>query len=377
MSTPNGKDKGFIDFQEQALKETLGNVSSWMDKHGYQHNVDFPFGIPLKNGKPYPSLYGKDDVLKAYYVIIDIVLDGIVAIGFGHAKYLVDMFTYLHNKDPHNTEYELNLRKSIIIYDLSILRNARQIYGVNGVNEYLLSQGLKPHHGGEILNWDEKMKLTKKNAKAFGIHTYEYERTDRDYMEIKHCTNNDFNRNQVEYKEAVDNVIAFIDSNGIMYLVMTIRGFAPCIGGLAFCGGLVDKVGDRAAETLHHHQIELEKAISENADESIIAHLRLLVDDSIKRINELSDFQKAQLESNTDAAKAELDEEIGIEGNVSITNIFGVPVHEITTPKMNIPNWDIRGFVPNGMTVTAFIKIYIYNLFQNKKIKNKNKKIKI
>lgn len=357
MSTHNGQDKDFIEFQQQALKETLGNVARWMDKNGYQYNVDFPCGIPLKNGIPLPSLNGMDDVLKAYYVNIDLLLDGIVAMGFAHAKYLVDMFTILCEKYPCNSEYKINLQKASIIYDLSILRNSRQIYGPNGVNDFLSSNGLKPHHSGVIPNWDESMRLTCERARSLGINTYEYERTDRDYMEIKHCTNK-FCCEQVDYKEAVDNIIAFIDSNGIMYLVMTIRGFAPSIGGVAFCGGLVDTIGDRAAETLHRYQVDLEKAISENVDESIIYELRLRVVDATNRINELSNFQKNQLESTTDAAKAELNEEIGVEGNLSITNIFGNLVCEITTPKINIPNWDIRGFVPNGMTVTGFIKIY-------------------
>ena len=358
MSTPSHADKEFIDFQQEALKETLGNVARWMDKNGYQHNVDFPCGIPLKNGIQLPSLNGMDDVLKAYYVNIHLLLDGIVACGFAHAKYLVDLYTFLCNKYPYNYQYKINLEKAEIIYDLSILRNSRQIYGSNGVNDYLLSNGLKPHHGGIIPNWTESMRLTRERALSLGINTYEYERTDRDFIEIKHCTDNDFCRAQVDYKEAVDNIIAYIDSIGVIYLVMTIRGFAPSIGGFAFCGGLVDTIGDRAVETLDRYQVDLEKAISENVDESVISEKRLLVLNAINRINELSNFQKDQLESTTDAANAELDEEIGVEGNLSIANIFGKPVYEITTPKMNIPNWDIRGFVPNGMTVTGFIKIY-------------------
>ena len=358
MSTPNGQDTDFIEFQQQALKETLGNVRGWMDKNGYQYNVDFPCGIPLKNGIQLPSLNGMDDVLKAYYVNIYLLLDGIVSMGFAHAIYLVDMFTILTEKYPYNSEYKINLQKAEIIYDLSILRNSRQIYGPNGVNDFLLSNGLKPHHGGIIPNWDESMRLTRERARSLGINTYEYERTDRDFMEIKHCTDNDFCKKQVDEKKAVDNPIGYVDSNGIMYLVMTIRGFAPSIGGFAFCGGLVDTIGDRAVETLHRYQVDLEKAISENVDESIISQKRLLVLNASNRINELSNFQKDQLESTTDAAEAELNEEIGVEGNLSVSNIFGKPVYEITTPKMNIPNWDIRGFVPNGMTVTGFIKIY-------------------
>ena len=358
MSTPNGQDKDFIDFQQQALKETLGNVARWMDKNGYQHNVDFPCGIPFKNGIQLPSINGMDDVLKAYYVNINLILDGIVACGFAHAKYLVDMFNLLCEKYPYNSEYKINLQKASIIYDLSILRNSRQIYGPNGVNDYLLSNGLKPHHGGIIPNWTESMRLTRERALSLGINTYEYERTDRDFIEIKHCTDNDFCRAQVDYKEAVDNIIAYIDSIGVIYLVMTIRGYAPSIGGFAFCGGLVDTIGDRAVEALDRCQADLEKAISENVDESVISEKRLLVLNASNRINDLSNFQKDQLESTTDAANAELDEEIGVEGNLSISNIFGKPVYEITTPKMNISNWDIRGFVPNGMTVTGFIKIY-------------------
>ena len=358
MSTPNGQDKDFIDFQQKALKETLGNVRGWMDKNGYQHNDNFPCGIPLKNGIPLPSLNGMDDVLKAYYVNIYLLLDGIVAMGFAHAKYLVDMFTILTEKYPYNSEYKINLQKAEIIYDLSILRNSRQIYGPNGVNDFLLSNGLKPHHGGEFQDWNESMRLTCERARSLCINTDEYERTDRDFMEIKHCTDNDFSRAQVDKKKAVDNIIVYVDSNGIMYLVMTIRGFAPSIGGFAFCGGLVDTIGDRALETLDRYQNDLEKAISENVDESVISELRLRVLNASNRINELSNFQKDQLESTTDAANAELNEEIGVEGNLSIANIFGKPVYEITTPEMNIPNWDIRGFVPNGIDVTGFIKIY-------------------
>ena len=358
MSTPSHADKEFIDFQQQALKETLGNVARWMDKNGYENNEYYPCGIPLKNEIPLPSLNGMDDVLKAYYVNINLILDGIVACGFAHAKYLVDMFNLLCEKYPYNSEYKINLQKASIIYDLSILRNSRQIYGPNGVNDYLLSNGLKPHHGGIIPNWTESMRLTRERALSLGINTYEYERTDRDFIEIKHCTDNDFCRAQVDYKEAVDNIIAYIDSIGVIYLVMTIRGYAPSIGGFAFCGGLVDTIGDRAVEALDRCQADLEKAISENVDESVISEKRLLVLNATNRINELSNFQKDQLESTTDAANAELDEEIGVEGNLSIANIFGKPVYEITTPKMNISNWDIRGFVPNGMTVTGFIKIY-------------------
>ncbi len=359
MSTPNGQDKDFIEFQQKALKKTLGNVRGWMDKNGHQYNDNFSCGIPSsKDGNSLPSLNGMDDVLKAYYVNINLILDGIVAMGFAHAKYLVDIFNFLTEKHPYNSEYKINLQKAEIIYDLSILRNSRQIYGPNGVNDFLSSNGLKPHHGGIIPNWDESMRLTRERARSLGINTYEYERTDRDFMEIKHCTDNDFCRAQVEYKEAVDNIIAYIDSNGIMYLVMTIRGFAPSIGGFAFCGGLVDTIGDRAVETLHRYQVDLEKAISENVDESVISELRLRVLNASNRINELNDFQKNKLESTTDAANAELNEEIGIEGNLSVSNIFGKDVYEIITPKINIPNWDIRGFVPNGMTVTGFIKIY-------------------
>jgi hypothetical protein len=358
MSTPNGQDKDFIKFQEEALKETLGNVARWMNKNGYEYNDYYPCGIPLKNGIRFPPLYGKDDVLKANYVHSDIILNGIVACGFAHAKYLVDLYTFLCNKYPYNYQYKINLQKAEIIYDLSILRNSRQIYGPNGVNDYLLSNGLKPHYGGIIPNWTESMRLTIERALSLGINTYEYERTDRDFMEIKHCTDNDFCKAQVDYKEAVDNIIAYVDSNGVMYLVMTIRGYAPSIGGFAFCGGLVDTIGDRALETLDRYQVDLEKAISENVDESIISEKRLLVLNATNRINELSNFQKDQLESTTDAANAELNEEIGVEGNLSIVNIFGKPVYEIITPKMNIPNWDIRGFVPNGMVVTGFIKIY-------------------
>ena len=358
MSTLNGHDKKFIKFQEKALKKTLGNVARWMNKNGYEYNDYYPCGIPFKNGIPLPSLNGMDDVLKAYYVNIYLILYGIVACGFAHAKYLVDLYTFLCNKYPFNSEYKINLQKAEIIYDLSILRNSRQIYGPNGVNDFLLSNGLKPHHSGIIPNWTESMRLTRERALSLGINTYEYERTDRDFMEILHCTDNDFCRTQIDYKEAVDNIIAYIDSNGVMYLVMTIRGYAPSIGGFAFCGGLVDTIGDRAVETLHRYQVDLEKAISENVDESVISEKRLLVLNATNRINELSNFQKDQLESTTDAAKAELDEEIGVEGNLSISNIFGKPVYEITTPKMNIPNWDIRGFVPNGMVVTGFIKIY-------------------
>lgn len=355
MST---SDKEFVEFQEEALNETLVNIKGWMDNSNIENNIDFPCGVPFKNGIPLPSLNGMDDVLKAYYVNINLILDGIVAMGFAHAKYLVDLFSFLCEKYPYNYQYKINLQKAEIIYDLSILRNSRQIYGPNGVNDYLLSNGLKPHHDGIIPNWTESMKLTRERALSLGINTYEYERTDRDFIEIKHCTDNDFCRTQVDYKEAVDNIIAYIDSNGVMYLVMTIRGYAPSIGGFAFCGGLVDTIGDRAVEALDRCQADLEKAISENVDESIISEKRLLVLNATNRINELSNFQKDQLESTTDAANAELDEEIGVEGNLSISNIFGLHVYEITTPKINIPNWDIRGFVPNGMTVTGFIKIY-------------------
>ena len=358
MSTPNGQDKEFVEFQQEALKETLGNIKGWMDDSNIENNIDFPCGVPSKYGIPLPSLNGMDDVLKAYYVNINLILDGIVAMGFAHAKYLVDLFSFLCEKYPYNSEYKINLQKASIIYDLSILRNSRQIYGPNGVNDFLLENGLKPHHGGIIPNWDESMRLTRERALSLGINTNEYERTDRDYMEIKHCTDNNFCRAQVDYKEAVDNIIAYVDSNGIMYLVMTIRGFAPSIGGFAFCGELVDTIGDRALETLHRYEVDLEKAIHEKVDESIISQKRLLVLNAKNRIDELNNFQKNQLESTTDAANAELDEEISVEGNLSISNIFGKPVYEIITPKINIPNWDIRGFVPNGMTVTGFIKIY-------------------
>jgi hypothetical protein len=355
MST---QDNDFVEFQQEALNETLGNIKEWMDNSNIKNNIDFPCGIPFKNGIPLPSLNGMDDVLKAYYVNIHLILDGTVAMGFAHAKYLVDLFSFLCEKYPYNGEYKINLQKAEIIYDLSILRNSRQIYGPNGVNEYLLKYNLKQHHGGIIPNWTESMRLTIERARSLDINTYEYQRTDRDFMEIKHCTDNNFCRAQVEYKEAVDNIIAYVDSNGIMYLVMTIRGYAPSIGGFAFCGGLVDTIGDRALETLHRYQVDLEKAISENVDESIISEKRLLVLNASNRINELSNFQKDKLELTIDAAEAELNEEIGVEGNLSIANIFGVPLYEIITPKMNIPNWDIRGFVPNGMTVTGFIKIY-------------------
>ena len=358
MSTPNGQDKEFVEFQQEALKETLGNVKEWMDKNGCEYNDYYPCGVPFKYGIPLPSLNGMDDVLKAYYVNINLILYGIVAMGFAHAKYLVDLFSFLCEKYPYNSEYKINLQKASIIYYLSILRNSRQIYGPNGVNEYLLNNGLKPHNGGIILNWDESMRLTIERARSLGINTYEYERTDRDFMEIKHCTDNDFCKAQVDYKEAVDNIIAYVDSNGVMYLVMTIRGFAPSIGGFAFCGGIVDTIGARAQESLDRYEVDLEKAISENVDESIISEKRLLFLNATNRINELSNFQKDQLESTIDAANAERDEEIGVEGNLSITNIFGKSVDEITTLKINIPNWDIRGCVPNGMTVTGFIKIY-------------------
>jgi hypothetical protein len=351
-------DNEFVKFQQEALKETLGNIKEWMDDSNIENNIDFPCGVPFKYGIPLPSLNGMDDVLKAYYVNINLILDGIVACGFAHAKYLVDLFSFLCEKYPYNGEYKINLQKAEIIYDLSILRNSRQIYGPNGVNEYLLNNGLKLHHSGIIPNWTESMRLTIERALSLGINTYEYERTDRDFMEIKHCTDNNFCRAQVDYKEAVDNIIAYVDSNGVMYLVMTIRGFAPSIGGFAFCGGLVDTIGARAQESLDRCQSELEEAISENLDESIISQKRLLVLNAKNRIDELNNFQKDKLESTTYAAEAELNEEIGVEGNLSVSNIFGKPVYEITTPKMNIPNWDIRGFVPNGMTVTGFMKIY-------------------
>jgi hypothetical protein len=351
-------EKDFKKFQEEALNITFIRSQKWMDENGISYNKDYPFGIPMKNGISYPSLFGKDDALKAYYVNIDLVLNGIVSVGFAHAKYLVDIFTFLSEKYPNHLDYYNNLWRAQIIYELSILRNARQIYGINGVNHYLLKNGLKPHHGGYIENWSESMKATKRKAILFEVFTDQYENTDYDPIEIEHCTNNDFCRAQVDYKEAVDNIIAITDSNGIMYLVMTVRGYAPSIGGLAFCGGMVDKIGDRALEALHHCEVDLEKAITENLDESIISEKRLLLSNAIERINQLSDFEKNQLESTIDASKSELDEEIGVEGNLSITNIFGTPVYEFTTPKMNIPNWDIRGFVPNGMNVTGFIKIY-------------------
>ena len=93
---------------------------------------------------------------------------------------------------------------------------------------------------------------------------------------------------------------------------MTIRGFAPSIGGFAFCGELVDTIGDRALETLHRYEVDLEKAIHEKIDKSIISQKRLLVLNARNRIDELNNFQKDQLESTTDAANAELDEEIRI-----------------------------------------------------------------
>lgn len=280
---------------------------------GKSFDYSAPFGGRPRSSIPLTDLTGKDDASSAFYVPLNLVLNGITPLAFIHVAHLVKTYEELSIRYPKNTFFKDCVDKLKLITNLSIERNKRLMKKINTRLEEInltLPEGEKKtlHIVDETNEYIFNTLIY--NCSRCGISPNTYLDESNDDQEVDGCTNA-FCLNQLdEPGRASDAIRIIVDEEGIHWLILIVRSFAPGIGNLALAGGFLDKV--------------LEK-----------------------------------VESSSNAANREFEEEVsGVEWLSSQFNI------KFNLPEQHLPQWDIRTrFAKHGMIVGGNAVIYILHPF--------------
>jgi hypothetical protein len=290
---------------------------------GKSYDLTAPFGGRPRSSIPLTDLTGKDDASSAYFVPLNFVVNGIAPLAFIHVAHLVKTYEELSTRYPNNAFFKDCVDKLKLITNLSIERNKLLMRKINTrleeINEELEEinltlpegekKGKKALHIVDETN-DYIFNTLIYNCSRCGISPNAYLDEKNDEDEVNGCTNT-FCLNQLdEPGRASDAIRIIVDEEGIHWLILIVRSFAPGIGNLALAGGFLDKV--------------LEK-----------------------------------VESSSDAANREFEEEVS--GAEWLSTQFNI---KFDLPEQRLPQWDIRArFAKHGMIVGGNAVIYILHPF--------------